>query len=155
MGSLFPVDTWNHFSNPDDRTNNRVESYNLKMRKFVGAAQPEINKAVNAPIGFEMTATNTYLRAKLKDARANPSRREWHDREVILKGSSAGKFKHGLSDYIEEIVGLSLVDLPEKKKVMLDDTDEENCFDSSDAESDRDLSDLVERQNERRSRTER
>ena len=28
---------------------------------------------------------------------------------------------------------------------MLDDTDEENCFDSSDAESDRDLSDVVER----------
>ena len=35
MGSLFLVDTWNHFSNPDDRTNNRVESYNLKMRKFI------------------------------------------------------------------------------------------------------------------------
>ena len=99
MGSLLPVDTWNHFSNPDDRTNNRVESYNLKMRKFVGAAQPEINKAVNAPKGFETTATNTYLRAKLKDARANPSRREWHDCEVILKRSkaqySAGKFKYG------------------------------------------------------------
>ena len=108
MGSLFPVDTWNHFSNPDDRTNNKVDSYNLKIRKFVSAAQPEINKAVNAPKGFETAATNTYLRAKLKDARANPSRREWHDHEVILKRSkaqySAGKFKHGLSDYIEEIV---------------------------------------------------
>ena len=89
------------------------------------------------------------MRAKLKDVRAYLSRREWHDREVILKRSraqySAGKFKRGLSDYIDEIVELSLVDLPEKKKVMLDDTDEENCFDSSDAESDRGLSDVVER----------
>ena len=86
------------------------------------------------------------MRAKLKDVRAYLSRREWHDREVILKRIraqySAGKFKRGLSDYIDEIVELSLVDLPEKKKVMLDDTDEENCFDSSYAESDRDLSDV-------------
>jgi hypothetical protein len=36
------------YMEPFQMTNNRVESYNLKMRKFVGAAQPEINKAVNA-----------------------------------------------------------------------------------------------------------
>ena len=67
-------------------------------------AESQISRSQNE----RLSHLNEKLRAKLKDARANPSRREWHDREVILKRSkaqySAGKFKHGLSDYIEEIV---------------------------------------------------
>ena len=57
---------------------------------------------------------------------------------------------------IEEIVVLSLVNFPEKKKVMLDDTDEENLTETFQMlMNDEHFSDLVERQNERRSRTER
>ena len=43
----------------------------------------------------------------------------------------------GLSDYLEEIVNMFLFDLPTKKAKLLEDSDEDHIFDSSDPESDR------------------
>ena len=41
----FPIQMWNHFDNHDDRTNNRVEGDNNKMKLFRGASDPKIDKA--------------------------------------------------------------------------------------------------------------
>lgn len=38
---------WNHYDNNGDRTNNHLEGYNLMMKKFCGAANPNIDKAVD------------------------------------------------------------------------------------------------------------
>ena len=40
------MEMWNHFENYDDRTNNRPESGNKKMKLFCGAAQSDFGKAV-------------------------------------------------------------------------------------------------------------
>ena len=37
---------WNQFDNNHDRTNNRVESGNNKMKLHCGAAEPKFDKAV-------------------------------------------------------------------------------------------------------------
>jgi hypothetical protein len=133
--------TWNHFDNQDDRTNNRVESFNLSMKKFVGSARPDIYKAVKALKGFETTATANYNLAKLLDARPKLSRREWHDRERALRTYKdqfiRGKFKCGLTDYLDEIVNMFLFELPKKKADLLEDSDEDLIYDSSDPDSDR------------------
>ena len=36
---------WNHWDNNDERTNNRVEGDNLKMKQYCGAADPKIDNA--------------------------------------------------------------------------------------------------------------
>ena len=40
----FPISMWNHFDNEGERTNNRVEGDNLRMKKFCGASKPNIDK---------------------------------------------------------------------------------------------------------------
>ena len=40
----FPMKYWNHFLTVGNRTNNHVEGYNLKLRKWIGAKAP---KAIN------------------------------------------------------------------------------------------------------------
>ncbi len=143
MSDTFPIDTWNHFENKDDRTNNRVESYNLSMKKFVSAAHPDIHKAVKALKGFETTATANFNLAKMPDARQKLSRRQWHDRENALLTYKdqyiRGKFKNGLNDYLEEIVNMFLFDLPTKKAKLIEDSDEDHILDSSDPSQTRNL----------------
>ena len=38
----FPQKYWNHFLTIGNRTNNHVEGYNLKLKKFIGAKSPNI-----------------------------------------------------------------------------------------------------------------
>ena len=42
----FPLHMWNHYDNPYERTQNRVEGDNNKMKLYCGAANPNIDKAV-------------------------------------------------------------------------------------------------------------
>ena len=102
---------------------------------------PDIHKAVKALKGFETTATANFNLAKMPDARQKLSRRQWHDRENALRTYKdqyiRGKFKNGLSDYLEEIANMFIFDLPTKKAKLLEDSDEDHIFDSSDPESDR------------------
>jgi hypothetical protein len=37
---------WNHYDTVYERTNNRVEGDNNKMKNFCGAANPRIDKAI-------------------------------------------------------------------------------------------------------------
>ena len=61
---------WNHQDNHDERTNNRVEGDNNKMKNFCGAADPNIDKAAGLLQMYELDARDKYLNAKLKNARA-------------------------------------------------------------------------------------
>jgi hypothetical protein len=66
----FPIKMWNHFDNHDDRTNNRVEGDNNKMKLFCGYADPKIDKAVNLIQLHERTARDKYENGKKENARA-------------------------------------------------------------------------------------
>ena len=45
--NIFPVEFWNHFeTDSSPRTNNNVEGFNLKLKEFVGAAHPNLQKAI-------------------------------------------------------------------------------------------------------------
>jgi hypothetical protein len=56
---------WNHWDNHDERTNNRVEGDNNKMKNFCGAADPNIDKAAGLLQMYELDARDKYLNAKL------------------------------------------------------------------------------------------
>ena len=89
---------------------------------------PDIHKAVKALKGFETTATANFNLAKM-------TVKTLYVRTRII--TFAGKFKNGLRDYLEEIVNMFLFDLPTKKAKLIEDSDEDHIFDSSDPESDR------------------
>ncbi len=63
----FPLSMWNQFDNENERTNNRVEGDNLKMKKFCGASNPNIDKAVRLLQQYEATSTDKYNNAKKKN----------------------------------------------------------------------------------------
>lgn len=46
FSSVISYRVWNHFATVGPRTNNSVEGYNNKLKKFIGAAQPNIYKLV-------------------------------------------------------------------------------------------------------------
>ena len=54
QGCQFAV-TMNHFDNNHDRTNNRVEGDNNKIKLHCGAAEPKIDKAVELLQTWEVT----------------------------------------------------------------------------------------------------
>ena len=60
---------WNHFDNPYYRTNNHVEGDNSRMKKFCGAANPNIRKAVELLCVYEAIAKDKYRNAKKENAK--------------------------------------------------------------------------------------
>ena len=62
---------WNHYDNDDDdRTNNRIQGDNARMKCFCGAANTIIDKAVGLLITYEASARDKYENAKKSNARA-------------------------------------------------------------------------------------
>ena len=61
---------WIHLDNHEERSNNRVDGDNFKMKIF-GAADPQIDKAFGLLRQYEKTARDKYLNAKKQNARAN------------------------------------------------------------------------------------
>ena len=60
-GSYTPV-LWNHYDTKDfPRTNNHVEGFNLKLKKFYGCSHPNIFKAVEE---FQKQELSAFLRYK-------------------------------------------------------------------------------------------
>ena len=135
----FPVEMWNHFDNHDERTNNRVEGDNTKMKNFCGASDPKMDKAVGLLQNYETTAHDKYQNAKKENARAPAQKPQDVERETkfrqLRKWYRDGKitFVH----YHEEILELHQFE-PKKKYVEeLEDTDESDppsISDDSDAE---------------------
>ena len=78
---------WNQFDNFGDRTNNRVEGDNAKMKLFCGAADPKINKACNLLRTHESSATDKYNNSKKSTAtqpRMSIEKRLQEDRYLSL-----------------------------------------------------------------------
>jgi len=60
----FPISMWNHWDNNDERTNNRVEGDNHKMKQYCGAADPKIDKAISHLRDYETASKDKYFNAK-------------------------------------------------------------------------------------------
>ena len=81
----FPLNLWNHFSTRDERTNNRVEGDNGKMKLACWAAKPNIKKAVELLKQFELGAQIKYANAKTPSARTPPQAPDIIKREAEFR----------------------------------------------------------------------
>ena len=129
---------WNHFDNDDERTNNRVEGDNGKMRLYCGASDPNIDKASDLLRQYESTARDKYVNAKKVNAKAPVQKDE--DRARNIKFKTARNFykegKLSFKNYYESI--LSIHEFAPKKKYVeeLEDTDDSDAIsDNSDDEN--------------------
>ena len=125
----FPKEMWNHFDNHHERTNNRVEGDNNKMKLFCGAADPKIDKAVALLQQYESTASDKYENAKKEDARAPPVKPDVAIREANFRQARHffGDNKLSYNDYKLTIRDLFKFE-PKKKYVEeLEDTGESDA----------------------------
>ena len=121
--------------NHDERTNNRVEGDNKMMKKFCGAADPNIDKAVSLLKQYETTAKDKYNNAKKETARAPAQALDVATRDTNF--CQARRFHRegiiSLVDYFKQINNLYKFE-PKKKYVEeLEDTDESDATSISDA----------------------
>ena len=63
----FPIQLWNHYDTIRPRTNNHLEGYNLKIKKTVAVAHPDIFKAITILQNEEVIASINYHKEKLGD----------------------------------------------------------------------------------------
>ena len=85
----FPVVMWNHFDTVGDRTNNRVEGDNTKMKSYCGAADPKIHKACHLLRLYESTAFDKYYNAKKPNSKQARVRLEDRLKEERFKEMKA------------------------------------------------------------------
>jgi hypothetical protein len=114
----FTVEMWNHFATKFERTNNRVEADNGGMKKYCGAAEPDINKATRLLRQYETKSRIAYLNASKPNAFPYISRREDFERdtEFRLARKTYEKGKYTIEEYLEEIMDIFQF-VPKKKYV--------------------------------------
>ena len=140
-GVRFPKSIWNHWDNHDDRTNNRVEGDNNRMKNFWGAANPNIDKAAGLSILlqiYELDARDKYLNAKIKNARAPFQKAEVARREgdFRLYRRLHRKGELTFQQYLNNILDLNKF-VPKKKYFEpLEDTGESDATSISDNSED-------------------
>ena len=130
----FTPNLWNHFSTRDERTNNRVEGDNGKMKLACGAAKPNIDKAVALLKQFELGAQIKYANGKIPSARAPPQAPDIIRREAEFRKLrelyKAGKVT--LKVYTDEILDIYRFEPKRKYIEELLDTDESDDEDAED-----------------------
>jgi hypothetical protein len=105
----FPIKYWNQFLTIGNRTNNHVEGYNNKLKKWIGAKAPNIFKAIGIFQQAEVDSALKFERAKstdLKVSRPPPRRHLDIEKEAKLK-MAQDLLKKGsitLDVYIDTIV---------------------------------------------------
>jgi hypothetical protein len=133
----FPQEIWNHFDSVGvPRTNNNLEGYNNKMKKFVQVAHPDIFRSILVFKSEEVDATARYTRSNLVPPEKPPARRK----KYILNGDLYRAFremylKHQitLKTFIEKI--MEQFDYEKDKRLAEEDLeDDEDDDDSSDEE---------------------
>ena len=137
----FPMKYWNHFLTVGNRTNNHVEGYNLKLRKWIGAKSPNIYKAINLFQKEEVNSSFLYERANSSNPKVNrPPPRKHLD---IAKEEKLQVFKDLLKEgaitlevYIEKI--LAFYDFYRKPILNNEEGSELSDDLSSDSDSDSD-----------------
>ncbi|CAF0854178.1 unnamed protein product [Brachionus calyciflorus] len=55
----YPIEIWNHFDADGPRTNNNLESYNKKLKAFVGVAHPNLFKSIDV---FQKQETAAFVK---------------------------------------------------------------------------------------------
>ncbi len=61
---MFPADFWNHYDTTGmPQTNNNIEAYNFKLKKYIGIAHPNINKSLDVFRELEVEANQKYVSA--------------------------------------------------------------------------------------------
>jgi hypothetical protein len=60
----FPIELWNHFETKGPRTNNHLEGYNLRLKKCVGTAHPDVFKAIRILQNEEAGSSINYYKSQ-------------------------------------------------------------------------------------------
>ncbi len=81
----FPQELWNHFDTVGERTINRVEGDNNRMKKFCGSANPDIGKAVDLLRLHEQTAALKFKNAMKANAKAPPQQTYDHQKDIEFR----------------------------------------------------------------------
>jgi hypothetical protein len=136
----FPLQMWNHFDSKHERTNNRVEEDNYKMKVFCGAADPNIDKAVGLLQQFEAAASDKYINAKKSTAKAQAQ-----DPDIVRRDESFKLLRNllrngrlDLEAYKSEVLDLHKFEAKKKYYEELEDTDESDDTDNEEGDSDDD-----------------
>jgi hypothetical protein len=85
VDSQYPKMMWNHFDTQFERTNNKVEGDNNKMKLFCGAANPCIDKAIGLLQTYEAISADKYFNAKKSCAKPPYQRPDQLARDANLK----------------------------------------------------------------------
>ena len=136
----FPLKMWNHFDNSYERTNNRVEGDNNKMKLFCGAVNPNIDEAVRLLQQFDAKSSDKYRNAKKSTARPPYKAPDQQKRDANFKQLKVLLIDGSISlkVYIDRIVDLYKFE-PKKKYVEdLEDTDDSDATEDEDDESEED-----------------
>jgi len=63
--SMLQANFWNHYDTTGmPQTNNNIEAYNLKLKKYIGIAHPNIYKSIDVFSELEVEANQKYAAAK-------------------------------------------------------------------------------------------
>ena len=140
-GSTFPIAFWNHYHTIGCRTTNPIEGYNNKLKVYVGAAKPNIYKAIRVFKKEETSACLLFERANSLDPKqSKPPTRRTHDVKVDAKIKEMKEMYEEkeitLATYISRLSGYFVIN--KKKQFSKNDSDYTDS-DSSSSDSDSDL----------------
>ena len=119
------MEQWNHFDTEGPRTNNNLEGYNLKLKKYVAIAHPDIFKSIQVFQSEEADSSMKFMHAKNGDS--PPHRRKLNiinDRIFVTLKNLLAKKLISLDGYVEEV--RNIFEIKENVKAVDDrDTDSE------------------------------
>ncbi len=129
----FPVEFWNNFKTVGPRTNNHLEGYNLKLKKSVSVAHPNIYTAIHLFLSQEVSASLNYYRA------ANG---EWispRKKKEIEKDGKISNLKKIFDDgdisltvYVKNIISILYIDAGKKQATESDADSDDDVFSEED-----------------------
>lgn len=126
----FPQEVWTHFDSVGvPRTNNNLEGYNNKLKKFVGMAHPDIHRSILVFKQEENNATFNYGRATHEKP---PPRRKLYIINSALYRTFRDMFlkkQITLATFVERIC--EQLDFTRDRKVVTEDILESDNYESS------------------------
>ena len=120
----FPIELWNHFKTQYERTNNRAEGYNSKLKKFMSSAKPQISKAVAFLKSEDNEASLKYFKALKPDSKKIPQNSKDLERDVKFRTTRRlfEEKKITLKIYVQEVINIHRFEPRKKYLETLTDT---------------------------------
>ena len=130
----FLIKYWNHFLTVGNRTNNHVEAYNLRLKKFILSKAPNIFKAIEVFQKEEVNSALKFERANNPDPKINkpPYRRHLDiakEAELKMCQSLLKEGAISLEVYVEKVI--SFYEFYRKPEKESDSESDELSTDSS------------------------